>query len=230
MRSADDVIAFEGQFDPADAQPWGHYGLDHVDTAANRALAEDAALQGFVLLKNERATLPFKAGKGSLAVLGPHANAISAMLGNYHEKVEPKGVMVTPCKGIAAANVQPATTAAGSSASPTESGANVTTVCSVPDGCTVAGNATCFDGATGAAVAAASAVVLVIGIDGSQEAEGHDRTEITLPGTQEALVAAAAKSANGKPVVVVVLSGSAVDLSSLKDDDRIGAIVWVGRN
>ena len=44
-----------GQFDPPSSQPWGHYGLEKVDTPAHRALAMDAALQGFVLLQNEKA-------------------------------------------------------------------------------------------------------------------------------------------------------------------------------
>ena len=34
------------------------------------------------------------------------------------------------------------------------------------------------------AIAAADAVVLFVGLDGSQEAEGHDKTSLLLPGTQ----------------------------------------------
>jgi beta-glucosidase-like glycosyl hydrolase len=47
-----------GQFDPPALQPWGQYGLGVVDTSAHRALAQDAAAQGFVLLKNINRTLP----------------------------------------------------------------------------------------------------------------------------------------------------------------------------
>jgi hypothetical protein len=38
----------------------------------------------------------------------------------------------------------------------------------------------------------ADATILVIGLDQTQEAEGHDRTSIALPGVQNQLVAAVA--------------------------------------
>lgn len=47
-------------------------------------------------------------------------------------------------------------------------------------------------------VAAASAsdhVVLVVGLDGSQEGEGRDRTDIDLPGVQHKLIAEVAAAA-----------------------------------
>lgn len=34
-----------GHFDSPSSQPWGNYGLEHVDTAAHRELAMEAALQ-----------------------------------------------------------------------------------------------------------------------------------------------------------------------------------------
>ena len=56
------------------------------------------------------------------------------------------------------------------------------------------------------------------GLDSSQEAEGHDKTSLLLPGTQLAMVRAvtAAAAASKRPVVAVVMGGSAVDLSELK--------------
>jgi beta-glucosidase-like glycosyl hydrolase len=56
-----------------DLQPWGHWGLDKINTTAGIALAVDAARQSFVLLKNEKSTLPLRQGV-KLAVLGPHAH------------------------------------------------------------------------------------------------------------------------------------------------------------
>lgn len=50
---------------------------EHID------LATDAARQGIVLLKNNE-TLPLSSSKfRTLAVVGPHANATDAMVGNY---------------------------------------------------------------------------------------------------------------------------------------------------
>ena len=60
------------------------------------------------------------------------------------------------------------------------------------------------------------------------QAEGHDRENLTLPGTQAALVSSAVAAANGKPVVVFALSGSALDLAAIQANPGVGAIAWVG--
>jgi beta-glucosidase len=59
----------------------------------------------------------------------------------------------------------------------------------------------------------ADAVVLVVGIDGSQEGEMHDRSAIELPAVQDGLIRAATIAAGSKPVVVVNCSGSPVALN-----------------
>lgn len=47
-------------------------------------LATEAARQGIVLFKNENQTLPLSSEKiKTIAVVGPHANATTAMIGNY---------------------------------------------------------------------------------------------------------------------------------------------------
>jgi beta-glucosidase-like glycosyl hydrolase len=71
--------------------------------------AKDATEQGFVLLRNEQKTLPFKSG-GSIAVIGPHANAQNAMLGNYLGQVCPDAFgsvscVETPFEAFQKANV-----------------------------------------------------------------------------------------------------------------------------
>jgi beta-glucosidase len=64
----------------------------------------------------------------------------------------------------------------------------------------------------------ADAVVLVVGIDGSQEGEGHDRNAIELPAVQESFLRAVATAAGKKPVVVVCCSGSAIALNWANDN------------
>jgi beta-glucosidase len=64
----------------------------------------------------------------------------------------------------------------------------------------------------------ADAVVLVVGIDGSQEGEGHDRTAIELPAVQEGLIKAVTQAAGNKPVVVVCCSGSPIALNWANDN------------
>ena len=215
-----------GQFDaPALQLPWGKYGLEHVDTAPHRALALDAALQGFVLLRNDQCeglgkgkvgVLPLKPA-AKLAVLGPNTHSGYGMpwqLGNYHERATPPGVMQTPCDALIA--MAPA--------------GNTQVTCVNNDGCTVGGNASCFSSDSAKAIDAADIVLLFVGLDGSQEAEGHDRESLLLPGTQQAMVDAAttAAAASNTPVVVVVMGGSPVDLSKIKAHPGISSVVWVG--
>jgi beta-glucosidase len=59
----------------------------------------------------------------------------------------------------------------------------------------------------------ADAVVLVVGIDGSQEGEGRDRNAIELPAVQEGLVKAVTTAAGPKPVILVCCSGSSIALN-----------------
>ncbi|CAE7576937.1 BXL6, partial [Symbiodinium microadriaticum] len=80
------------------------------------------------------------------------------------------------------------------------------------------------------AVGEADAVVLVMGIDQSQEREGLDRTSITLPGVQKDLIEEVLSAATGTklPLVLVIMAGGAVCLEPYKDDPRVGGILFVG--
>ena len=85
-RSLSQLVSL-GLANPKPPAPWDSLGEDDIDTPAHRALAKDAAMQGFVLLKNEGDALPLKpplmtssssqaattrsaAGKLKVAVLG----------------------------------------------------------------------------------------------------------------------------------------------------------------
>jgi len=73
-----------GMFDPPDRVPWSKLTLADVDTPANRKLALDAAHESIVLLKNDRNTLPLKPSVKSIAVVGPTADSLPVLLGNYN--------------------------------------------------------------------------------------------------------------------------------------------------
>jgi beta-glucosidase len=74
-----------GMFDPPAAVPWSKLTLADVDTPANRKLALDAARESIVLLKNERNALPLNPSKvKSIAVVGPTADSLDVLLGNYN--------------------------------------------------------------------------------------------------------------------------------------------------
>lgn len=73
----------------------------------------------------------------------------------------------------------------------------------------------------------ADATVLVMGLDQSIEAEFKDRTELVLPGHQQDLISEVSKASKG-PTILVLMSGGPVDLSFVKNDKLISAILWVG--
>ena len=77
------------------------------------------------------------------------------------------------------------------------------------------------------AAAAADVVVLVVGIDQSIESEGYDRECLTWPGFQERLVMDVVNVANGT-IILIIMSGSAVDISFAKTERKVGGILWVG--
>jgi len=81
-------------------------------------------------------------------------------------------------------------------------------------GCNVAGDDCDIAGAV-AVASKADTVVLMMGIDGSIEAEGRDRYTTTLPGSQPALVQAILKLR--KKTVLVLVNGGAMSLGPLKD-------------
>ena len=69
-------------------------------------------------------------------------------------------------------------------------------------------------------------VIVCVGLNGSQEGEGHDRTAIELPETEENLVKA--MIATGKPVVVVLTSGSALAVNYAAEHAAAILSAWYG--
>ena len=192
-----------GMFDPADGQPFlGYTWADNVNTKEHQNTALSAAHQGTVLLKND-GTLPLsKDTIKTVAVVGPNANATLTLLGDYHG-VAP--FMISPVEGLGMyANTTLAEGCADCNCVSTE------------------GFADAVDAAKGA-----DATVMVVGISHAQEDEGHDRTTITFPGEQEKLFADIAEAAKG-PVIAVVFGGGSLDMSSLKKNPKVHAILWMG--
>ena len=65
-------------------QQFGNIGPDQVCSQENQMLALDAARDGIVLLKNSAGLLPLSKSKTmSLAVIGPNADSVQTLLGNY---------------------------------------------------------------------------------------------------------------------------------------------------
>ncbi|KAK2999380.1 hypothetical protein RJ639_023945 [Escallonia herrerae] len=182
---------------------YGDIGPSQVCTKEHQNLALEAARNGIVLLKNSARLLPLSKTKTtSVAIIGPNGNNAHTFVGNYAGP---------PCKSVTLFQatqqyVKNTMYHQGCNA------INCTSV-SIPEAVGIA--------------KAADHVILIVGLDQSQEREDHDRKDLVLPGKQQSLIASVAKAAK-KPVIMVLLCGGPVDISFAKYDPKIGSILWAG--
>src|ERR1035437_3634572 len=86
-----------GMFDPPERVPYAQIPYSVNDSPEHRALALETARKSIVLLKNENGMLPLRKGLKTIAVIGPNADNLDVLLGNYNgDPTEP----VTPLEGI----------------------------------------------------------------------------------------------------------------------------------
>ncbi|KAJ0988602.1 hypothetical protein J5N97_006958 [Dioscorea zingiberensis] len=182
---------------------YGNIAPKEVCTQDHQNLALEAAREGIVLLKNSNNLLPLSKSKvASLGVIGPNANNVTKILGNYAGP---------PCKHITPLQVLQS---------------YVKGTKYVP-GCD---SVACPSSSTSQAVQLASSVdyvIMFMGLDETQEKEELDRENLVLPGMQESLITSVAKAAK-KPIILVLVCGGPVDVTFAKLDSKIGAIVWAG--
>ncbi|PKU66838.1 putative beta-D-xylosidase 6 [Dendrobium catenatum] len=182
----------------------GLLGPKDVCTKEHREIALEAARQGFVLLKNDNGFLPLKRNKvSSLALIGPAGDKTNLLGGDY------SGV---PCNPISILHglrdYVPSTSYASGCPN---------TSCLVDDE---------FEEAVHVA-RVADVVVVVAGLNLTEETEELDRVSLLLPGKQKDLVNAVA-SVSKKPVILVLMGGGPIDVSFARDDPRIASIFWIG--
>ncbi len=190
-----------GMFDPPDQVPYAAIPFGANDTPAHAALADTAARESLVLLRNEGGFLPLKPGLHRIAVIGPNADDVEVLLGNYNGT---PSAPVTPLAGIRSRATGAVVVYA--KGSPWAAG--------MADSDSVA----VWRDAAVAAARGADVAVLCLGLSPRLEGEelpvhvpgfeGGDRTRLGLPAPQDSLLRAVA--ATGTPVVLVLLSGSAV--------------------
>ena len=187
-----------------------------VECPAHLALSEKVAAEGMVLLRNN-GILPLKEGAVStIGVIGPNANSRVALVGNYHGTAteyitvldgllhfsQPKGIRVLYSEG-----------------------------CDIRED-RVEKLAFENDRLSEAMIVAANSdvVVLVVGLDEHLEGEegdtgnsyaSGDKIDLLLPPSQMALLHTIAET--GKPVILVNISGSAIDLSFA--DENFDAVI-----
>src|SRR5262249_35748061 len=73
-----------GMFDPPAMVKYAQTPYSENDSPVHGALALETARKSIVLLKNDVGLLPLKKNLKSIAVIGPNANDVQALLGNYN--------------------------------------------------------------------------------------------------------------------------------------------------
>jgi hypothetical protein len=179
-----------------------------------------------VLLKNMQHTLPLdKSAKVLLA--GPHATTQQDLGGNYFEDICPSGGSCVPSMQFALGNV--------SGAAPIVNAGCHDTACTdhsqFSDVVAAAKSVDCVIvalGLVGRPKIFSSSTTLdgSLGNNDGTEGEGHDRSAITLPDGQMALVEAILGAVRPSTRVVVVLfNGGGLAIEKLFTDPRVHAIV-----
>jgi beta-glucosidase len=194
-----------GLFDPLASVPYAQIPFSENNSPEHQALALRVARESMVLLKND-GLLPLNRAKiKRIAVIGPNANSIPMLLGNYNGTPSSPVTILDGIRNVAGAGIE---------------------VVYQP-GCPLAllkdeenKPGTAMTSAAVKAAKSADAVIFVGGISAQLEGEemtrangyvgfsGGDRTEIELPSVQTDLLKALYQT--GKPVVFVDCSGSAI--------------------
>jgi beta-glucosidase len=73
-----------GMFDPQSMVPYSSIKPEENDSEEHRQLALQTARESIVLLKNKGNLLPLKKTYGTIAVIGPNADSVDALVGNYN--------------------------------------------------------------------------------------------------------------------------------------------------
>ncbi|MFL6229379.1 MAG: glycoside hydrolase family 3 C-terminal domain-containing protein [Pyrinomonadaceae bacterium] len=86
-----------GMFDPPEMVKYAQIPFSENDSPAHRGLALEAARESVVLLKNEKNLLPLRKDLQTIAVIGPNADDVQVLLGNYNGQ---PSRATTPLEGI----------------------------------------------------------------------------------------------------------------------------------
>jgi len=205
-----------GMFDPPEMVKYAQIGTDVLESPQHKAQALKMARQAIVLLKNEGNTLPLSKNLKKIAVIGPNADNALSILGNYNGR---PSQLVTALQGIKA-KLGPGTEVVYKKGTDFIGDPNTK-----PDFTALADS-----------LKDADAIIFVGGISPQLEGEemkvskagfsGGDRTSIALPEVQTQLLTAL--QATGKPVVFVMMTGSALAIPW--EAEHIPAILnaWYG--
>lgn len=174
-------------------------------TPAMRALSRESGARSIVLLKNDSAVLPLPRAGKRLALIGPFADDRDNVLGAWGGFFADRRLNVDLATGLRAQMADPNSLLV-------ERGCEVET--------TIAGG---FERAV-AAAQAADIVLLAVGESQDMTGEAKSRTDIRIPPVQMRLAEAVA--ATGKPIIVLLRHGRAIQLEGVVRDAPAILATW----
>jgi len=184
-----------GMFDPDEMVPYAQIPYEINDCQKHRDLALEMARQTIVLLKNENNLLPLKKDLNTILVVGPTADSLEVLLGNYNGT---PSKYVTPLVGI-------------------RNKVSLKTKILYTPGCDLIGRSKHGFSEAISMAERSDVVIMVMGLSPKLEGEEGewggegDRTNIDLPGVQHDLIEAIYET--GKPIVLVLTNGSALAIN-----------------
>jgi beta-glucosidase len=204
-----------GMFDHPDEVPYTQIPYEVNDCSQHREFALEVSKKSLVLLKNRNGILPLDRNRiKSIAVIGPNADSRDALIGNYFGTASK---YVTVLEGIR-------------ELVPDDTRIHYSSGCHLyKDKVGLAEPRERFAEAV-AAAELSDVVVMCMGLDANIEGEqgdvsneyaGGDKIHLNLPGLQQELLETVWKV--GKPVILVLLSGSALAVTWA--DENVSAII-----
>lgn len=203
------------------------------DTPQERQLAREIAQKSIVLLKNEHNTLPLAKNLGSIAVIGPNADTVRNLFGDYaypahiETLLELRNVQNVFDQPLPA-DIQNAEDfiPAISVLAAIKAKVSAETQIHYARGCDVMQPSTEGFAEAVAAAQKAEIAIVVVGdkaglTDDCTSGEARDRAELCLPGVQGELVRAIYET--GTPIVLVMVNGRPVSLGWIAE--KVPAIV-----
>ena len=190
--------------------PYEKLNKNHINTKEHISLARNLATKSIVLLKNKNNVLPLSKSINRLFITGPNAANLNTLLANYNG-LSPN--IVTPLEGIV---------------DKVSNG----TIIRFNEGVDLINERDRQKWPTGLA-ASSDVTIAVMGISALIEGEegdaissdaNGDRNSIRLPSNQINYLKDLRKSAGSKPIILVLKSGSAIDLSEIYD--YVDAIIY----
>jgi beta-glucosidase len=206
-----------------------------ADTPAHRQLARDIARRSLVLLRND-GTLPLAPDVGSIAVIGPNADEVRHLIGDYTYPVHIESLREMRHSGRNVFGIpidddhilDEVELAAPSIVS--ELTARLGGRVRYARGCDVTSSSRAGFDDTVALAASCDVAVMVMGdkaglTDDCTSGESRDVSSLDLPGVQEDLVRAVLGT--GTPVVLVLVAGRPIGSASLHDQCAAVLMAWL---